>query len=155
VIKKGKIEISDNFYGKYSFTNDFSHDSESEIQNIKDLLKSNGLPFDDTTTLKTLKLIREIALLVDERYPREYQEYVEWRREKKYIKGVEPFIIDLAKQILIAFIVEKVKKAFDRKRLKDEEEKEIVDKMVEQISKDKENKKIIVKIKKTYEVSKK
>lgn len=109
------------------------------------------MPQNEDVILKTFNLLNDLIGIIQNDYSKELPKYEKWRKNEKIIAGGEPFIVSLAKSLLIGIILEGIKetiKSFTKKS----EEDEIVREMLKKMNKNKKYKKVKIEIKKTYTV---
>jgi len=145
-----EIEIDDDFYVLYSFVHDFGYTKQDEIQSIIELLDENGIETNTENVKKALEYIRDILLVINEEYSEDIAQYIKSRVDQKIISGDLPFPLSVAKKIFSA-ILSTGESILTALRGKDEDEK-MVDKIIGNFEQDHED--IVIKITKTYQITK-
>lgn len=149
-----ELQISDDFYDIFSFSHDFGYNANMEINSIKGILKNHNLPTDNTDVLDALNFIKEIVIILDRDYKKEFKQYSDWRERQHIIRGDQPFLISLAKDIFIALIVLGMTIYLQKRHSEEKTDKDIIQDIVKKMNDDKSHQKIIVKIQKKYELIK-
>ena len=149
-----ELQISDNFYEIYSFSHDFGYNSDMEIKSIKEMLINHNLSTDNVNVCDTLNIIKEITTTLDKDYKKECKQYSDWREKQHIVRGDQPFLISLAKDIFIALIVLGVSFYVKNNLGEENTDKAIIQDIVKKMNDNKSHQKIIVKIQKKYELIK-
>lgn len=149
-----KLSISDTFYEIFSFTHNFGHSSQTEIDIVRSRLEQLELPDKDADVLQALHYIKKIALTIKKEYNDNLIKYEENRQKEKYIGGGEPLLIFLAREIFVGIIIIILAQAYgSRKQINKTDKNQIVQKLLKQM--DDNNEEVTIEIKETYKVKKK
>jgi len=95
---------SDRFYPDISLTLDLGYGPEGERNITKNVLTSEGIEPDEETIKKTIELTRDVYIFLKENCEKEVQQYQQVIKEMRYVGGVIPLALALAKEITVWLI---------------------------------------------------